>query len=168
MLIYKKMGKEFQGKLHIVLFPFMAHGHMIPTLDTARLFAGRGVMATMITTPLNSQIFTEAIEKSKKGNNGGLMIGIEVLKFPSVENGLPAGCENLEQAMMSSEMAEKFIKAAGMLRQQLEQYLEKTRPHCLVADMFFPWATESASNFNIPRIVFHGISFFAHCTKHMI
>ncbi|XP_021714530.1 scopoletin glucosyltransferase-like [Chenopodium quinoa] len=162
------VNEYYQGKLHVVFFPFMAHGHMIPTLDTAKLFGARGVKCTIITTPLNSPFFTKEIEKSKKINEGRSMIEIEVFRFPSVENGLYKGCENLEQAMMSLDMAEKFIKAASMLREQLEQYLEKTRPHCLVADMFFPWATECAAKFNIPRLVFHGISLFAHCTKEMV
>ncbi|XP_010691724.2 scopoletin glucosyltransferase [Beta vulgaris subsp. vulgaris] len=156
------MSLKPKDKLHIVFFPFMAHGHMIPMLDTATLFAARGIKATIITTPRNFPIFARANE------TGHPSIEIEVFRFPSLENGLPEGCENLGQAMKSIEMAEKFIKSAAMLRQQLEQYLEKSRPHFLVADMFFPWATECAAKFNIPRLIFHGISFFAHCTKDMI
>lgn len=34
-------------------------------------------------------------------------------------------------------------------------------PTCLVADMFFPWATDAAAKFGIPRLVFHGTSFLS-------
>ncbi|CAO2813947.1 unnamed protein product [Amaranthus hypochondriacus] len=156
------MDKQFQQELHIAFFPFMALGHMIPTLNTASLFAARGVKTTIITTPRNAPIFINTLQ------NYSNKIQIELFNFPALENGLPEGCENLDQAMKSTEMAEMFIKAASTLRKQLQNYLDKARPHCLVADMFFPWATECAAQFNIPRLVFHGISLFAHCTKEMI
>nr|BAG71127.1 glucosyltransferase [Phytolacca americana]BAH05017.1 glucosyltransferase [Phytolacca americana] len=158
------MGAEPQ-QLHVVFFPIMAHGHMIPTLDIARLFAARNVRATIITTPLNAHTFTKAIEMGKK--NGSPTIHLELFKFPAQDVGLPEGCENLEQALGSS-LIEKFFKGVGLLREQLEAYLEKTRPNCLVADMFFPWATDSAAKFNIPRLVFHGTSFFSLCALEVV
>lgn len=154
------MGLEPQ-QLHVVFFPFMAHGHMIPTLDIAKLFAARGVRATIISTPLNAPTFSRAIENGRRiGTLGG--IEIEVFRFPTAETGLPEGCENLDQAMEPG-MFDKFFKAGEILREQLEEYMEKNRPHCLVADMSFPWATDSAAKLNIPRLVFHGISLISLC-----
>ncbi|KMT01176.1 hypothetical protein BVRB_9g224280 [Beta vulgaris subsp. vulgaris] len=152
-------------QLHIVLFPFMAHGHMIPTLDIARLFAARGVKTTLITTPRNAPTFLTAIEKGNK--SGAPTINVEVFNFQAQSFGLPEGCENLEQAL-GPGIRDRFFKAAAMLRDQLEHFLEKTRPNCLVADMFFPWATDSAAKFNIPRLVFHGHCLFALCALEII
>ncbi|KNA20577.1 hypothetical protein SOVF_051180 [Spinacia oleracea] len=144
----------------------MAHGHMIPTLDIARLFAARdGVMATIITTPLNVATFTKAIGNGKKIE--APVINIEAFRFPAKEAGLPQGLENLEQ-VLGSELMNGFFKATEMLSEQLDHYLEKVRPNCLVADMFFPWATDLASKFNIPRLVFHGISSFSLCAQEVI
>ncbi|KAL0677048.1 hypothetical protein Bca4012_005029 [Brassica carinata] len=50
--------------------------------------------------------------------------------------------------------------------QQLESFIETTKPSCLVADMFFPWATQSAEKFGVPRLVFHGTSFFSLCCSY--
>uniref|UniRef100_A0A5B6ZH40 Putative UDP-glycosyltransferase 73A20 n=1 Tax=Davidia involucrata TaxID=16924 RepID=A0A5B6ZH40_DAVIN len=149
------------GQLHVFFFPMMAHGHMIPTLDMAKLFASRGVRTTIITTPLNAPIFTKTI------NNLGIEISIRVIKFPAVEAGLPEGCENIDQ-VHSEEMIFKFFKATTMLQEPLEHVLREGRPDCLVADMFFPWATHVAAKFDIPRLVFHGTSFFALCASESI
>ncbi|KNA20579.1 hypothetical protein SOVF_051200 [Spinacia oleracea] len=155
-----KMDGETE-QLHVVLFPFMAHGHMIPTLDMARLFAARGVKTTLITTPLNAPTFTTAIQKGKNTSRPPL-INIQVFRFPAQEAGLPQGCENLEQALGPGVM-DQFFKASAMLKEQLEQFLDKTRPDCLMAGMIFTWATDSASKFNIPRLVFHGTCYFSLC-----
>ncbi|KAL2939360.1 Scopoletin glucosyltransferase [Bienertia sinuspersici] len=150
-----------------VLFPFMAHGHMIPTLDIARLFAARGVKTTIITTHANAPTFTTIIEKHNNNKSEAPIINLELFEFHAQEAGLPQGCENLEQALGPGIM-DRFIKATELLREQLEQFLGKVKPNCLVADMFFPWATESAAKFSIPRLVFHGTSFFSLCVAEVI
>ncbi|GMP38379.1 hypothetical protein CsSME_00009638 [Camellia sinensis var. sinensis] len=150
------------GQLHVFFFPIMAHGHMIPTLDIAKLFAAHsGVKSTIITTPLNAHLFAKSIERAK---HAGVDINIITIKFPTAEAGLPEGCESADQ-LTSDDMIPKFLKATTMLQAPLELVLQEHRPDCLVADMFFPWATDSAAKYGIPRLVFHGISFFALCAS---
>ncbi|KAL6218880.1 hypothetical protein ACLB2K_012087 [Fragaria x ananassa] len=60
-------------------------------------------------------------------------------------------------------MQAKFFKATTLLGPQLELFLKQRKPNCLVADMFFPWATDVASKLGIPTLIFHGISYFALC-----
>ncbi|KAK9667133.1 hypothetical protein RND81_14G235400 [Saponaria officinalis] len=155
------MANEAQP-MHVVVFPFLAHGHMIPALDIARLFATRDVKSTIITTPVNAPIFTKAIEHGNRTKD--LNINVEIFRFPSQEVGLPEGCENREQ-VSGWGMSQLFFRATEMLQEQLEQYLEKARPTCLIADTFYPWATESTSSFNIPRLVFHGSGYFPLCAQ---
>ncbi|KAG6789777.1 hypothetical protein POTOM_005901 [Populus tomentosa] len=94
----------------------------------------------------------------------GSKICILIMKFPSAEAGLPEGCENAS-SIETLEMVPKFFKAVSLLQQPLEYLLEECRPNCLVADMMFPWATKVASKFGIPRLVFHGTSYFALCAS---
>uniref|UniRef100_A0A2N9G5J8 Uncharacterized protein n=1 Tax=Fagus sylvatica TaxID=28930 RepID=A0A2N9G5J8_FAGSY len=151
------MGSK-SGQLHIFFFPFLAHGHLIPTIDIAKLFTARGVKATIVTTPRNVPLVSKT---------HGMKIDILIIKFPAVEAGLPQGCENCD-SLNSPEMASNFIKATKMLQQPLEQLLQDYNPNCLVADSFFPWATDVASKFGIPRLVFNGISFFSMFADHTI
>lgn len=55
-----------------------------------------------------------------------------------------------------------------MLKQPLEDLLTKDPLDCLVNYMFFPWATDVAQRLGVPRIVFHGMSFFALCATECI
>ncbi|KAH7575285.1 hypothetical protein ACOSP7_005215 [Xanthoceras sorbifolium] len=153
-------------QLHIFFFPFMAHGHMIPIADMAKLFGTRGVKTSLITTPSNAPLFSKTIQRSK---DLGIQMDLKIIKFPYVEAGLPEGCENVDAittgvTTTSKDMAIKFLKATAMLKEPLEQLLRECKPDCLVADVFFPWATDAAAKFGIPRLVFHGINFFSLCT----
>ncbi|KAM4098722.1 hypothetical protein ACJW30_07G100100 [Castanea mollissima] len=149
------MGSK-SPQLHIFFFPLMGYGHLIPMMDTAKLFAARGVKATIVTTPRNVPLF------SKRGTH----IDIQIVKFPALEAGLPEGYENID-SVTSLDMSHKFIQATKMLQQPLEQLLEEYQPSCLVADMFFPWATDVAAKFGIPRLVFEGFSFFSLSATHI-
>ncbi|ONH91691.1 hypothetical protein PRUPE_8G130400 [Prunus persica] len=140
------MEIESHQQLHMFFFPFMAQGHNIPFIDIAKLFASHGVKSTLITTPVNAPLFSKAIQSSK---NLGFEIELLVIKFPNEEVGLPQGCES----------------TTFLLEPQIEQILDQHRPHCLVADSFFPWATDVAAKFGISRLIFHGTGFFPSCAS---
>nr|GMC81025.1 scopoletin glucosyltransferase [Ipomoea batatas] len=152
------------GELHVLFFPLMAQGHMIPTLDMAKLFASRGVKATIITTPLNQPVFTKAIDKYTQL---GFQMEIRLLEFPTAEVGLPGDCQSVDK-VPSTESLPSFFKACAMLQEPLEQILQELRPDCLVADLFFPWATKAAAKFDIPRLIFHGSSYLALCAANSL
>ncbi|CAN0846372.1 UDP-glycosyltransferase 73B3 [Linum grandiflorum] len=75
--------------------------------------------------------------KIKRDAEQGLRIQTHIIDFPFAEAGLPEGCENVN-----------------------------AKPDCIVADLFFPWATQSAHSLGIPRLFFNGTSSFAICLMH--
>ncbi|XP_021718283.1 scopoletin glucosyltransferase-like [Chenopodium quinoa] len=161
------MGDKPQS-LQVVLFPLLAAGHMIPTLDIAKLFATNNVKTTILTTPLNAPIFTKALQSTTYNNPSSLpMIDVEIVPFPSKEGGIPEGIENCDQ-ISCNELSIKFFKATQLLQKSLEQVMEKYKPSCLVADLMYPFATDVAAKFNVPRLVFHGSSYFAFCVEHAL
>ncbi|KAK4563122.1 hypothetical protein RGQ29_005578 [Quercus rubra] len=85
--------------------------------------------------------------------------GVRATIFPAVEAGLLEGCENVD-SLNFLDMVSAFTKATQMLQQPFEQLVQDHQPSCLVADMFFPWATDIAAKFAIPRLIFHGTCFF--------
>ncbi|KAJ8572379.1 hypothetical protein K7X08_008890 [Anisodus acutangulus] len=134
-------------QLHFSFFPLMAHGHMIPTLDMAKLVASCGVKATIITTQRNRQVGNE--------------IDIHLIKFQAVENGLPEGCERLE-LVSSDDLLHNFSMATTMMKEPFQAASSRMSSQ-LSSDMFLPWTNDSAANINIPRLDFHGTSYFALC-----
>ncbi|KAI3989747.1 hypothetical protein MKX01_040717 [Papaver californicum] len=146
------MGLEHH-QLHFVLFPLMAQGHLIATIDMARLFAERGITVTVITTPLNTFRFKTIIDRAV---DCGLPIRLLQLRFPSVEAGLPEGCEDVN-SLPSREMMSNFFN--GQL---------KPVPSCIISAMAFPWTEEIAGKLQIPRLVFHGTCCFSLLCCHNI
>ncbi|CAI9786298.1 unnamed protein product [Fraxinus pennsylvanica] len=147
------------NQLHVFFFPLLAPGHMIPTLDMAKLFISRGVKTTIIATPG----FDKLIENARES---GCDIGMHVLKFPPEKSELPDEIKSLDQ--ISDDLIPMFAKALELLQEPVEKLLEEFHPDCLVADMFFPWAVDSAAKFDIPRLVFHGTCYLSLCSsEHM-
>ena len=157
------MGGE-ENQVHIFFFPFKAHGHMIPTIDMAKVFASRGVKATIVTTPLNEPLVFRTVQRSK------VWVLISISK-PSSFLLLRLDCQKDAKTQIRSllmrqgEMTNFFFMATAMLQQPLEKLLQECHPDCLIADMFLPWTTDAAARFGIPRLVFHGISCFSLCTS---
>ncbi|XP_009116435.1 UDP-glycosyltransferase 73B1 [Brassica rapa] len=166
-------GVAAASKLHIFFFPYMAHGHMIPTLDMAKLFATKGAKSTILTTPLNSKLFEKPINSFNDENPELEDIKLQILNFPCTELGLPEGCENTDFIFSNHDLTKgnlnmKFLLAMEYFKEQLEELLETVKPDCLVGNMFFPWATKVAEKFNVPRLVFHGTGYFSLCASHCL
>ncbi|KAJ8632023.1 hypothetical protein MRB53_025359 [Persea americana] len=160
------MGSE-TSSLHVLFFPLMAPGHLIPMTDIAKLFSLRqGVHVSIVTTPLNSTRIQSTIDRTTH-HSGHHNITIHLLHLPFSEAGLPEGCENLD-SVTSPEMTLAFLKAVNLLLHPFEQLVERLHPDCIVSDMFLPWTIDVTEKFNIPRLVFHGTSYFALCVSNSI
>ncbi|GMN37685.1 hypothetical protein TIFTF001_007013 [Ficus carica] len=149
-------------QLHIFFLPLMAQGHLIPAIDMAKLFSSRGLKSTIVTTSLFAPFLSKSLPTSDT------QIDILTIKLPTAEVGLPEDVEGVHMAK-TPDMQNKFFRSCGLLGPQIVDILEQRRrrrhrlPDCLVADMFFPWATDVAAKFGIPCILFHGTSYFALC-----
>ncbi|XP_057983466.1 UDP-glycosyltransferase 73D1-like [Malania oleifera] len=154
------------NQLHFVLIPLMAQGHMIPMIDMAKLLAERGVIVTIVTTPLNASRFAPIV---KRAVESGLPIQVSELPFPCQEAGLPVGCESLD-IVPSRDLIRNFYFAIGKLQRPLEQYLQEQKPppSCIISDKYLAWTLQTAQKFRIPRIVFHGTCCFSLLSSHNI
>ncbi|KAJ9559281.1 hypothetical protein OSB04_013895 [Centaurea solstitialis] len=173
MVVKEQMSSEIKHKsametggihLHVVFLPAPAPGHMIPLVQLARLFAGRGVRSTIITTFHNALTFQASIHQAIAA---GHPINVQTLTFPSSEVGLPAGVESLGTAT-TAEAASAVIRGTLLLRPRMEQSIRDLSPDCIFSDMFFPWTVELADELNIPRLYFHPSNFLYQSILHSL
>ncbi|XP_051225855.1 scopoletin glucosyltransferase-like [Lolium perenne] len=160
---------EQQSPLHILFFPFLAPGHLIPMADMAALFASRGVSSTILTTPVNAAIIRSAIDRANDAllrGTGCPAIDIFIVPFPDV--GLPPGAENA-MAVTSQSDRGKFYQAVKQLREPFDRFLADSRPDAVVSDSFFDWSTDATTEHGVPRLAFLGSSVFARsCSDSML
>ncbi|KAF8768521.1 hypothetical protein HU200_007531 [Digitaria exilis] len=72
--------------LHVVVFPWLAFGHMIPFLELSKRLARRGHAVTFVTTPANAA-------RLGAPTSPGIHLRVAALALPEVE-GLPGGAES--------------------------------------------------------------------------
>ncbi|XP_010546524.1 PREDICTED: UDP-glycosyltransferase 73D1 [Tarenaya hassleriana] len=154
-------------RLHFVLIPLMAQGHLIPMVDISKLLARKGTVVTLISTPQNVSRFEKTIDRAR--SESGLEIRIVKFPFPYKEVGLPRDCETLD-TLPSRDLLKKFYDAVDKLQEPLERFLEQQviPPSCIISDKCLSWTSKTAEKFKIPRIVFHGMCCFSLLSSHNI
>ncbi|CAI0407576.1 unnamed protein product [Linum tenue] len=152
---------ETTSKLHFVLTPLMAQGHLIPMIDIAKLLAQHGVVVTLITTPVNAKRVRSSLARAMEPP--GIDIRVEEVEAPCEEVGLSKRCENLDQ-LPSLGLAIAFMNKSDLLfGRVVEELFEglRPRPNCIISDMSFPYTSLLAKKHGIPRIAFNGFSSLA-------
>ncbi|KAH9302836.1 hypothetical protein KI387_014419 [Taxus chinensis] len=135
---------------HVVLFPFIAQGHIIPFLKLAKLLVSQGLTVSFLTTTKNaSKLQSQAL---------GSHIRFIPLSLPHID-GLPHGCDTADSLTLLENML--LLSSAHKLSAPFEEWLQQVtsdpsqKPLCIISDVFLGWTADSASRFGIPRVVFH-------------
>ncbi|KAL2241089.1 UNVERIFIED_CONTAM: putative UDP-rhamnose:rhamnosyltransferase 1 [Sesamum indicum] len=140
-------SKAFNGgrQLHVVMFPWLAFGHMIPFLELSKFIAGKGHKITFISTPRN-------IDRLPK-LPPDLVSSIAFAKIPLPKlEGLP---ENAEATMdVLPEEVEHLKKAYDGMEDDLTQFLENSDPDIIIYDFAPHWLPAIATRLRISRFFF--------------
>jgi UDP:flavonoid glycosyltransferase YjiC (YdhE family) len=149
-----------QGPLHLLFFPFIAPGHLIPVADMAALFASRGVKCSILATPVNAAVIRSAVDRANDAFRGAGAPEIDLSTIPFPDVGLPPGVESVV-GVSSEADRDMLLEAINRLREPFGQFLADHRPDAAVADSFYPWAADAAAEHGVPRLSFLGSSMFA-------
>ncbi|KAL4592102.1 hypothetical protein LXL04_005086 [Taraxacum kok-saghyz] len=154
------------NQLHFLIIPLASPGHYIPTIDIANLLAQHGVKVTIVTTPVNALRFGSILDQPIKS---GLPIHFLEFPFPSMEFGLPEGCESLD-TLPTFDLLRPLFLAYNTLQEKVERYIEtlNPKPSCIISDTFLLWPAETAKKFQIPRIIFDGMNCFTQMCNHVL
>ncbi|RLN15486.1 hypothetical protein C2845_PM02G37670 [Panicum miliaceum] len=153
------MGHEQEhggrGAGHLLLFPFLAQGHLIPFLNMARRRRGgsgqRRLEVTIVSTPRNVAGLRRAVP-------AGSSIGFAELPFSPPDHVLPPDAESTDAVPLRSFPA--FYFATELLRPPFEELVaevagrEGRQNVCVLADIFLGWTAESARALGVQHRVF--------------
>ncbi|KAL5990203.1 hypothetical protein ACLOJK_011100 [Asimina triloba] len=142
---------ETSRRDHMLLFPFMAQGHLIPFLSLAHFLEQKtGCTITVVTTPLN----VRALQSSLPAHS---TIRFSSLPFHSSHHGLPPHAENTNS--IPPHLFLRFIHATRSLQPPLERLVSEIcardgrPPLCIISDEFMSWSVETARKFG----TFHSV-----------
>ncbi|KAI8531004.1 hypothetical protein RHMOL_Rhmol11G0103900 [Rhododendron molle] len=151
------MASQLEKLPHVVIFPFMAHGHTLPLLHLSKALSQRQIKVTIITTPSNSISISKYIANYP-------FINLVQIPFPPCP-GLPDCCENTAD-LPSMDFYLSFLLATKHLQEPFERVLRQmsesdSLPICVISDFFLGWTLASCKAFGIPRLVFNGMGVFS-------
>ncbi|KAI3891366.1 hypothetical protein MKX03_031462 [Papaver bracteatum] len=153
------------GLLHVVIFPFMAKGHIIPLVNLARLlFLHRNdITVTIFTTQENSAFIRRSLCDTKAS-----IVDLQFPKFTHPD--IPQEIEISADKFPSPSLFFAFANQTKLLQPEFERVVESLHPDvsCLISDVFFPWSLESASKLSIPRYEFNACSNFTVTIYHIL
>ncbi|RID46969.1 hypothetical protein BRARA_I03603 [Brassica rapa] len=152
-------------RLHFILIPLMAQGHLIPMVDISKILARQGNIVTLVLTPQNASRVAKTIERAR--SDSGLQINLVTFPIAYKEFGLPENCETLD-TLPSKDLLRKFFDAVEELQEPLERFLEEqeTPPSCIISDKCLFWTSKTAKKFKIPWVSFHGMCCFNLLSSH--
>lgn len=132
-------------KLHIVMFPWLAFGHITPYLNLSKLIAQKGHTISFVSTPRN-------IDRLPK-LPPNLASAITLRKIP-----LPKLAELPENAEATTDIdggqMEFLKKAFDGMQIGLTRFLEETRPDWVIYDFAAHWLPPIAARLHISRAFF--------------
>lgn len=142
---------------HILMLPFMAHGHLIPFLALARQIHHRtGFKITIANTPFNIQY----LRSTMNGGDDEEVDNIHLVELPFsvADYGLPPNTENSENLPL--DLIGKFFTASTILKNPVHKLLSDIKskegrpPICVISDVFFGWANDVANSVGTVNVSF--------------
>lgn len=141
-----------RSEKEVVMFPFMAQGHIIPFLALAlQIESKKSFSITFVNTPLN-------IRKLRSTLPHNSSIRLLEIPFSSSDHGLPPNSENTD--VLPYPYVIRLLEASTSLKPAFQKILQDRKPLCVIADLFFGWTASVAKELGIFHVVFSGCSGF--------
>ncbi|CAL4943284.1 unnamed protein product [Urochloa decumbens] len=138
-----------QRPLRVVLFPWLAFGHLLPHLELAERLASRGHRVTLVSTAGNVARLPPPRPAAR--------VDLVSLPLPRVD-GLPDGAESTNS--IPHDKHALLFRAFDGLAAPFAEFLhaacadERRRPDWLVVDVFHHWAAAAAAEHKVPLAVY--------------
>ncbi|KAL3626135.1 hypothetical protein CASFOL_029684 [Castilleja foliolosa] len=137
------MEKE-QTKYKILMFPWLAHGHINPFLELAKKLPTSNFTIYLCSTRVN-------LNSIELATNHNASIKLIELQIPSTSE-LPPEMHTTKN--LPSNHIPTLLKAFQTSSSSFSEILHSIKPDLLIYDFFQPWAPKLASSLNIPSVYF--------------
>ncbi|EEF39339.1 glucosyl/glucuronosyl transferases, putative [Ricinus communis] len=130
----------------VLMFPWLAHGHISPFLELAKKLAKRNFYVYLCSTPVN-------LDSIKQNLSPKYLLSIQLveLHLPSLPD-LPSHCHTTKG--LPPHLMTTLKTAFDMATPNFSNILETLRPDLLIYDFLQPWAAALALSFDIPAVLF--------------
>ncbi|KAK4480126.1 hypothetical protein RD792_013183 [Penstemon davidsonii] len=132
-------------KLHVVVFPWLAFGHIIPCLNLSKFIAQKGHKISFVSTPRNID------RLPKLPPNLASSISLVKIPLPNIDE-LPENAEATSD--IRSEQMGYLKKAFDGLETGLTRFLEDSDPDWIIYDYGPHWLPSIAARLGISRAFF--------------
>ncbi|KAL5725835.1 anthocyanidin 3-O-glucoside 2'''-O-xylosyltransferase [Ranunculus cassubicifolius] len=136
---------ESSKKLHIVMFPWFAFGHISPFVQLANKLSSFGVQISFFSAPGNIPRISASLNTSLPN------VTVIPLEVPRVD-GLPADLHSTADTTLS--MAELLKTAVDKMQPQIKSLLSHLKPHFIFYDFIHQWLPAIADSLGIKSIYF--------------
>ncbi|KAK6937088.1 UDP-glucuronosyl/UDP-glucosyltransferase [Dillenia turbinata] len=151
------------GESNIVMFPFMAKGHIIPFIALAlEIQQKRGYTITFVNTPQNIIYIKSSIPQTQNSSSSFRFLEIP---FSSSYHAFALEIENTD--VLPFNLIFPFVQASYSLKDSFRSLfcgLVKKQPDnpplCIISDIFFGWCAEIAHEFGVFHAIFSVIGAF--------
>uniref|UniRef100_M1BBC9 Glycosyltransferase n=1 Tax=Solanum tuberosum TaxID=4113 RepID=M1BBC9_SOLTU len=130
--------------LRVLMFPWLAYGHISPYLNVAKKLADRGFLIYFCSTPINLK---STIKKIPENYSDSIqLIELHLPELPELPphyhttNGLPPNLNHI------------LKKALKMSKPNFSKILENLKPDLVIYDILQQWAERVANEQNIPAV----------------
>nr|WEA84866.1 UDP-glycosyltranserase [Gynostemma pentaphyllum] len=135
---------ESKNRASILLFPWLAHGHISPFFELAKSLSKRNFLIYFCSTSVNLETIKQKLQSSSFPN-----IHLVELHLPSSTD-LPPHLHTANA--LPSHLIPSLIEAFSMSSQNFQTILQSLKPNLLIYDSLQPWAPLIASKLNIPAV----------------
>ncbi|XP_075504272.1 mogroside IIIx synthase-like [Primulina tabacum] len=138
------MEAKIESRFSILMFPWIAHGHVFPFLELAKKLSNKNFHMYFCSTAIN----LDSIKTSFQERSSIKLVELQLPSFPD----LPPYFHTTKN--VPPNLMPRLFQAFQMSVSSFTDIISNLKPDLLIFDGFQPWAAEAASSMNIPAVHF--------------
>ncbi|KAF3673414.1 putative cyanidin-3-O-glucoside 2-O-glucuronosyltransferase-like [Capsicum annuum] len=140
----KEVTTKHRSTLKVLMFPWLAYGHISPFLDLAKKLADRGFTIRVCSTVISHETINREIPEKYSGSIK--IVELRLAKFPE----LPPHCCTTND--VPPDIDSIVLKTLKLSKPNFAKILKNLKPDLLIYDLLLEWAEGLANEQKIPAI----------------